>query len=77
MTINRHCPTCRSRQDFRKLNDDEKAWVRAEGSRSYVDNLWRCTAVGCLTYFRIGRINDRGLLPEKFKKEPPADAERP
>lgn len=30
---------------------------------------------GCLTYFRIGHINDSGLLPEKFKKEPAADAE--
>ncbi|WP_329339184.1 hypothetical protein OG866_28980 [Streptomyces sp. NBC_00663] len=75
MTISRYCRTCRGMQDFEKLDQDEKAWARAEGGRTYVHDLWRCTAAGCLTYFRIGRINDHGLLPEKFRKEPAADAE--
>lgn len=72
MTISRMCPTCRSRQDFRKLDDAEKAAVREEDKRHYVHDLWRCTAVGCLTYFRYGNMSDRGLLPEKFRTEPAA-----
>ncbi|WP_405872722.1 MULTISPECIES: hypothetical protein [unclassified Streptomyces] len=73
MTISRMCPTCRSRQDFRQLNDAEKGAVREEkGDRHYVHDLWRCTADRCLTYFRYGNMSDRGLLPEKFRKEPAA-----
>lgn len=70
MTISRICPTCRSRQDFQKLDDEEKAAVLKEGDRHYMHDLWRCTAAGCLTYFRYGNMSDRGLLPEKFRKEP-------
>jgi hypothetical protein len=57
-------------QEFRPLNDEEKAAVRAErGDRHQVDNLWRCTAKGCVSYYRHLNKSDRGLLPERFRKE--------
>ena len=75
-TISRMCPTCRSRQDFRRLDDAEKAAVREEkGDRHYVHDLWRCTADRCLTYYPHLRKRDRGLLPEKFREEEAAAAE--
>ena len=61
-------------QEFRKLHNDEKAAVReAKGVRFFVDDLWRCTAVGCLTYFPAGHLREHDLLPEKFRKEEAAD----
>ncbi|MEU0072368.1 hypothetical protein ABZ027_22890 [Streptomyces sp. NPDC006332] len=64
------CPTCGTMQEFRGLTDEEKAAIRAEkGDRHPVDNLWRCTATGCLTYYRHLNKYDRGLLPEKFREE--------
>ncbi|MCD9872326.1 hypothetical protein [Streptomyces guryensis] len=70
MIRDRECPTCGSMQEFRRLHDDEKAAVRErKGARYFVDDLWRCTAVGCLTYFPAGRRHEHGLLPEKFRKE--------
>ncbi|KUO22027.1 hypothetical protein [Streptomyces dysideae] len=68
--IERECLTCRSRQKFQKLNSDEKAAVRAEkGDRYYVDNLWRCTAVGCRWYQPYLHRGGGGLLPEEFRIE--------
>ncbi|GHG93249.1 hypothetical protein [Streptomyces lanatus] len=76
MTRSRACPTCGTMQEFRKLDDDEKAAVRAKrGESHYVDDLWRCTAAGCLTYFRAGRLSDRDRLPESFVKEEAAAGE--
>ncbi|WSQ09247.1 hypothetical protein OG604_16520 [Streptomyces sp. NBC_01231] len=64
------CPTCRSMQEFRLLNDEEKAAIRAEkGDGHHVDNLWRCTAKGCLTYYRHLKKSDRGRLPDRFGEE--------
>ncbi|MBC9724470.1 hypothetical protein [Streptomyces sp. TRM68367] len=67
------CPTCRAWHDFRKLDAEEKAAVREErGERHYVDDLWRCTAPGCLWYQPY--LNKAGgRLPERFR-EKPADA---
>ncbi|MGW2519210.1 hypothetical protein ACWC09_19780 [Streptomyces sp. NPDC001617] len=77
MTRTRACPNCGSMQEFRKLHDDEKAAVReAKGARHFVDDLWRCTAAGCRTYFRAGHLHDRGLLPEKFGNEKEEAAEK-
>ncbi|MFI6486400.1 hypothetical protein [Streptomyces sp. NPDC050564] len=71
MTISRVCPTCGSRQDFRKLNDAEKAAVRAEkGERHFVNNLWRCTAKGCLWYQPYLHTRGGDRLPEKFRDDP-------
>ena len=69
--IRRACRTCGTMQDFRKLNEEERAAVRAEKKdpRHYVDNLWRCTAQGCLWYQPYLHTNGGGLLPERFKEE--------
>ncbi|MFJ3665176.1 hypothetical protein ACIPSE_01850 [Streptomyces sp. NPDC090106] len=62
------CPTCQGMQLFRLLNREEKAAVRAErGERLPVDNLWRCTAEGCLTYYPHLRKTRGLLLPERFR----------
>ncbi|MGW6472305.1 hypothetical protein [Streptomyces nigra] len=64
------CPTCGTMQVFRFLEKDEKAWVREkEGPNFYVDNLWRCTAKGCLTYYPHMNKGGYGRLPEKFLEE--------
>jgi len=64
------CPTCRTMQEFRLLTDEEKAAIRADkGDRHHVDNLWRCTAKGCLTYYRHLNKGDRGRLPDRFGEE--------
>jgi hypothetical protein len=72
-----HCPTCGGMEVFRPLNAEERAAVREERKdpRYYVDDLWRCTAKGCLTYYPHLRKRDRGLLPEKFREEEAAAAE--
>lgn len=76
MIRSRACPTCGTMQEFRKLDDKERAAVRAaKGDRHFVNDLWRCTAVGCLTYFRAGNLGDRDLLPETFRKEEAATEE--
>jgi hypothetical protein len=63
-------------QDFRPLNDAEKAAVRkAKGERHYVHNYWRCTVAGCLTYQRYGSRSDGGRLPEEFKEKAAAAPE--
>lgn len=68
--IRRWCPTCRSWQDFRQLNPDEKAAVREDkGPRHFVGNLWRCTAPGCLFYQTHLHARGGGFLPEKFREE--------
>ncbi|WP_458243781.1 hypothetical protein [Streptomyces sp. MAI_2237] len=68
------CPTCGDMQPFRLLDEKEKAAIRAEkGDDHQVDNLWRCTAKGCLTYYRHLNKYDRGLLPESFREEEAAD----
>jgi hypothetical protein len=70
MTRVRWCPTCRKNQEFRKLREDEKAAVREKkGGRHFVNDLWRCTATGCVTYFRAGHLSDHDALPEKFRAE--------
>ncbi|MFF4354296.1 hypothetical protein [Streptomyces sp. NPDC001530] len=70
--IERECPTCRSRQNFRKLNAQEKVAVRAEkGDRHFVDNLWRCTAKGCLWYQPYLHTRGGDCLPEKFREPEP------
>jgi len=76
-TFRLSCPTCRTMQDFRPLNDEEKAAVRKDkgDDRYRVDNLWRCTAKGCLTYYRHLNKYDRGLLPERFREEKAAEPE--
>jgi hypothetical protein len=64
------CPTCGGMQEFRLLDAAERAAVRAErGDRHQVDNLWRCTATGCLTYYRHLNRRDRGRLPDTFRGE--------
>ncbi|MFJ5266134.1 hypothetical protein ACIQAC_37310 [Streptomyces sp. NPDC088387] len=74
MTISRMCPTCRNRQDFRKLDDAEQAAVRKEkGERHYVHDLWRCTAEGCRWYQPYLHTAGGGLLPERFGKQAAAD----
>ncbi|MFG2552849.1 hypothetical protein [Streptomyces sp. NPDC048581] len=76
MARSRACPNCGTMQEFQKLDGAEKAAVREKkGARHYVDDLWRCTAVGCLTYFPAGRLRDHDLLPEKFRKEEAAATE--
>ena len=78
MTTSRMCPTCRSRQDVRKLNDAERAAVREEkGPRHYVHDLWRCTAKGCLWYQPYFRKGDGGVLPEKFREKKDEEAAAP
>ncbi|ANS65274.1 hypothetical protein SLINC_3050 [Streptomyces lincolnensis] len=68
--IERECPTCRSRQTFRMLNEAEKAAVREDkGARHYVGNLWRCTAKGCLWYQPYLHTRGGGLLPEEFREK--------
>ncbi|MFI6564567.1 hypothetical protein [Streptomyces sp. NPDC050534] len=68
--IERECPTCRSRQKFRPLDNAEKAAVREKkGPRFYVGNLWRCTAERCLWYQPYLNRGKGGLLPESFRKE--------
>ncbi|KOU67321.1 hypothetical protein ADK57_17310 [Streptomyces sp. MMG1533] len=68
------CPTCGTWQDFRKLDDAEKAAVRKEkGPRHYVHDLWRCTAVGCLWYQPWHHTRGGDRLPEEFRKEAAAD----
>jgi hypothetical protein len=70
MIRDRECPTCGSMQKFRQLDDAEKAAVREKnGARYFVNDLWRCTAVGCRTFFPAGRRHEHDLLPEKFGKE--------
>lgn len=70
------CPNCRGMQEFRLLNGEEKAAIRAQkGDRHPVDNLWRCTAKGCLTYYRHLNKGDRDLLPERFREEEGAATE--
>ncbi|MGW3092313.1 hypothetical protein ACWDCC_02595 [Streptomyces sp. NPDC001102] len=77
MTRSRACPKCGGMQEFRKLDAGEKAAVReARGPRHFVDDLWRCTATGCRTYFRAGHLHDRGLLPEKFVNEKEESTEK-
>jgi hypothetical protein len=57
-------------QEFRKLHDDERAAVREKkGDRYFVDDLWRCTAASCLTYYPAGRLGDHDVLPERFRGE--------
>ncbi|MEV0633612.1 hypothetical protein AB0I77_01255 [Streptomyces sp. NPDC050619] len=64
------CPTCGTWQEFQKLNDAEKAAVRAvKGDRHYVHDLWRCTADGCLWYQPWHHTRGGDLLPERFRKE--------
>ncbi|MFI6008774.1 hypothetical protein ACIBAG_08065 [Streptomyces sp. NPDC051243] len=65
------CPKCGTMQVFRELNKEERAAVRAEmkNPRYYVDNLWRCTAKGCRTYFPQFHKAGYGLLPEEFGDE--------
>lgn len=70
------CPTCGGMQDFRPLNDEERAAVREQKKINYVHDYWRCTAAGCLSFQRYDKKSDNGLLPEKFrepKPEPGAD----
>lgn len=68
------CPTCRTMQVFRFLDDAEKAAVREkEGPRFFVGNLWRCTAKGCLTYYAQFHKAGYGLLPERFREEEAAE----
>ncbi|MFI8187473.1 hypothetical protein ACIF8T_01455 [Streptomyces sp. NPDC085946] len=70
------CPTCGTMQVFRPLDDEERAALRAEhGDRYYVDWYWRCTAQGCLSYYRHLRMSDGGLLPERFRAEEAAGPE--
>ncbi|MET9392253.1 hypothetical protein ABZY20_17955 [Streptomyces sp. NPDC006624] len=68
------CPNCGTMQVFRVLNRDEREAVRAERKdpRSYVDNLWRCTAPGCRTYYPQFHKGGHALLPERFGEEPAA-----
>jgi hypothetical protein len=70
-TFRLDCPTCGTMQDFRPVNDEEKAAIREERGdpRHYVDWYWRCTAKGCLSYYRHLKKSDGGLLPEKFREE--------
>ncbi|MBY8345032.1 hypothetical protein LXH13_14700 [Streptomyces spinosirectus] len=68
--IERECPTCRSRQRFRRLNAAEKAAVREKrGPRFFVGNLWRCTAEKCLWYQPYLNRGQGDLLPEGFRGE--------
>lgn len=68
------CPTCGTMEEFRLLTDEERAAVReAKGERHRVDNLWRCTAKGCLSYYRHLNKHDGGLLPERFREEKAAE----
>ncbi|MFD4410054.1 hypothetical protein [Streptomyces sp. NPDC058475] len=68
------CPTCGTMQVFRLLTDEEKAAIRSEkGDRHQVDNLWRCTAKGCLSYYRHLNKSDSDRLPEKFRDEEAAE----
>jgi len=68
--IERECPTCRSRQMFRRLDDAEKAAVREKrGPRFFVGDLWRCTADKCLWYQPYLNRRKGDLLPESFRKE--------
>jgi len=65
--IERECPTCRSRQRFRQLNDKEKAAVREKkGPTFFVGNLWRCTAKGCLWYQPHLNRGKGERLPEEY-----------
>jgi hypothetical protein len=64
----KHCPTCRGGQEFRRLDEAEKAAVRADrGERHFVDHYWRCTAPGCRWYQRWSSRADGGLLPEELR----------
>ncbi|MDN0196854.1 hypothetical protein [Streptomyces sp. S.PNR 29] len=64
------CPTCRAWHGFRKLNAEEKAAVRAaKGDRHYVDDLWRCSAEGCLWYQPYFHTRGGDVLPERFREE--------
>ncbi|MGV9454813.1 hypothetical protein [Streptomyces sp. NPDC003635] len=64
------CPTCGSMQAFRFLDDREKAALRKrEGPQLFLDNLWRCTAAGCLTYYPQFNKAGYGRLPEEFREE--------
>ena len=75
-TFRLSCPTCGTMQDFRLVNDEEKAAIRADkGDRYQVDNLWRCMAKGCLTYYRHLNKYDRGSLPARFGEEEAAAKE--
>ncbi|MFI1567993.1 hypothetical protein ACH4ZX_34090 [Streptomyces sp. NPDC020490] len=68
--IERECPTCGSRQKFRRLDAAEKAAVReVKGPRHFVGDLWRCTAPRCLWYQPHLHRGGGGLLPERFRTE--------
>ncbi|MEU5316473.1 hypothetical protein AB0G67_07070 [Streptomyces sp. NPDC021056] len=68
------CPTCGTMEDFRLLTEAEKTAVREDKGAGYrVDNLWRCTAEGCLSYYRHLNKNDGGRLPDKFREEKAAE----
>ncbi|MFI8895411.1 hypothetical protein [Streptomyces paradoxus] len=68
MTVSRACRTCGTMQEFRMFNAAERAAVRAEkGHGHFVDDYWRCTAVGCRWYQRYLNRGEDGLLPEEFE----------
>ncbi|PNG22634.1 hypothetical protein [Streptomyces cahuitamycinicus] len=68
MTVSRACRTCGTMQEFRMFNAAERAVVRAmKGAGHFVDDYWRCTAVGCRWYQRYLNRGEDGLLPEELK----------
>ncbi|WP_327428738.1 MULTISPECIES: hypothetical protein [unclassified Streptomyces] len=68
------CRTCGTMQDFRLLNDAEKAAVRKDKGIPFVHDYWRCTASGCLWYHRWYKKSDGGTLPEEFREPKPETA---
>ncbi|MFB7930781.1 hypothetical protein [Streptomyces sp. NPDC056039] len=68
MTVSRACRTCGTMQEFRRFNPAERAAVLAEkGHGHFVDDYWRCTAVGCRWYQRYLNRGEDGLLPEELR----------
>lgn len=66
-TKSRACPTCGGMQDFRPLNDAERAVVRHLKKIAYVHDYWRCGVAGCLRFQRYDKLSDGGLFPEEFR----------
>jgi hypothetical protein len=55
-------------QEFRRLSDEEQAFVREHKPRhTRLGSYFRCAREGCLRYQRLGDQNDGGSFPEPEK----------
>jgi hypothetical protein len=64
--VSMRCKNCAgTRQEFRKLTDDERAYVEKHKPRhTRLGSYYRCTREGCRRYQRLGDHNDGASFPE-------------